>query len=482
MRQTLLTLLLLAGLTNFAFAGNGYRVGIKFTDVNLADSQVYLAHYYGKPLPTIYKIDSARFDKTGMAILQSKDTIVGGIYIVLLSDKKTYFEFLLNNGDDISITAKASELPVGLNFKNSPENDRFISYIRYLGEYSLKQQQYQQELAKAKTKTDSVLVFEKSAAEGKLVTSYRTDYVAKYPGSLLANIFNAMEVPKVPEGKHYLPDGKVDSMFPYDYYRAHYWDKFDFRDDRLVLTPIYDSKLDEYFNKVIPQIPDTFSAEADKLLEKTRGTKELFKYTLHNLAQFAQYSKIMGMDEAFIHLVENYYMKGDAYWLSSDMLAKYVDRAQKIAPNVIGNVAPELKMIDLENKEHSLLGLKAKYTLLIFWSPTCGSCLEEVPKLDSLYRAVLKDKGVRIFAVRTDSDLKIWKEKIDKLKINDWVNVYDPKHTSNYRDLYDVYGTPTVYLLDERKIIQGRRVGHENILQLIEILESGHTPNSQKKS
>jgi thiol-disulfide isomerase/thioredoxin len=139
-------------------------------------------------------------------------------------------------------------------------------------------------------------------------------------------------------------------------------------------------------------------------------------------------------------------------------------------------------MVDLQNKEHSLSGLKAKYTLLVFWSPTCGTCLEEVPKLDSLYRTVLKNKGVKMYAVRTDSDIKIWKEKIDQFGINDWINVYDPERKSNYRALYDVYGTPSVYLLDEKKIIRGKRVGHENILQLIELLEAGHIPNTPKKS
>ena len=233
---------------------------------------------------------------------------------------------------------------------------------------------------------------------------------------------------------------------------------------------------------MLPPLPDTFKAEADKLLEKSRAGAEVFKYTLHTLAKYAQDSKVMGMDEAFVHLVENYYMKGDAFWLNAEQLANYTDRAQKIAPNVLGNVAPELKMVDLNNKPQTLSGVKAKYTLLVFWSPTCGSCLTEVPKIDSLYRAVLKDKGVKIFAVRTDSDVKIWKEKLDQFKINDWTNVYDPEHKSNYKALYDVYGTPSVYLLDEKKIIRGKKLDHNNIIRLIEILESQNVTTNKNKS
>ena len=70
-----------------------------------------------------------------------------------------------------------------------------------------------------------------------------------------------------------------------------------------------------------------------------------------------------------MYLVENYYMKGDAFWLSSDDLAKYTERAQAIAPNVIGNVAPEVKLPNVfTQKEESATGLKARYTLLVFYS------------------------------------------------------------------------------------------------------------------
>jgi hypothetical protein len=35
-------------------------------------------------------------------------------------------------------------------------------------------------------------------------------------------------------------------------------------------------------------------------------------------------------------------MTGQAYWVDSAQLVKIVDRARKIAPNIIGNTAPEL--------------------------------------------------------------------------------------------------------------------------------------------
>lgn len=469
MKRLLSIICCVTALCATASARDGYRISVKFTDMK--DTMVYLAHYYGKPLPTIYKADSARFDKNGVAVLQSKEKTLGGIYIMLLSDKKTYFEFLLNNGDEMEITATAAGLPDAIVFKNSPENEGFLGYERFLKGFGAKQQSLQSKMTAAKSHADSEAVRKEMIASGKDLIDFRHNYVSKHPGTLLSTIFNALEVPQVPEGVHKFANGTVDSTFPYTYYKAHYWDKFDFQDDRLIHTPIYDAKLDEYMNKLVLPYTDSVKKEADWLLAKTRGTKDMFKYTLFYLTKNVENSKIMGMDEVFVYLVENYYMKGDATWLTSEELQKYEKRARDIAPNVIGNLAPDIKMQDIDGKEIPLSSVKSKYTLVVFWDPTCGHCATEIPLLDSVYNAQLKKKGVKVYSVRTEGPVDKWQEFIKKHGLTDWVNVYDPEHHSDYRSKYDVYSTPVIYLLDEKKIIRGKRIDHTNIMQLIEMLE-----------
>lgn len=472
MKRIVLFALLLLCMAKTSSAREGYHIQIKIA--NTQDSMLYLAHYYGKPLPTIYKADSARIGKNGTVTLDSKEPLVGGIYLILLSDKKTYFEFLLNNGDDMTITADAAKLPDGLKFKNSPENDHFQDYVTFLKGYGDEQEKLKKQYQNAKTAEDSASVRKKSADEATKLTKYRRDYVAAHPKTLLAAIFNALEVPQVPEGKHYLEDGVTpDSTFAYRYYKNHYWDDFNLQDDRLIHTPIFDGKLDEYMNRLVTPYPtDSVEKECDMILHKTKGTKELFKYSLWWLTRNVENSKIMGMDEVFVYLVENYYMKGDATWLTSDELQKYIDRAMKIAPNVIGNVAPEVKLPNVVTKQdESMLETKGKYTLLIFFSPDCGHCITEMPEIDSLYRASLKAKGLKIFAVATEGDEKKIKEFKEKHDLKDWTITWDPDHTSDFRSKYDVYSTPTIYLLDEKKIIRGKRLDHTNIGQVLEFVE-----------
>jgi len=476
-------MLLFISLAQISVAQDGYHIRLKMPDVK--DSTVYLAHYYGKAMPTIYKKDSARFDKNGVATFNSKDPdFVGGIYMMLLANRNTYFEFLLNKGDDISITADVKKLPEGVTFKNSPENERFEEYVTFLKGYGTEQQGFQKQMAEAKTKDDSLAIRKKAAVSSLNLTTYRHNYEAKYPNTLLSNIFSALEVPQVPEGPHYLADGVTrDSNFAYNYYKAHFWDGFNFQDDRLIHTPLFDAKLTEYMNKLVYPWPDSVEKEADWLLKKSAGTKEIFKYTLWWITRNVENSKVMGMDEAFVYLVENYYMKGDATWLSSEELSKYTDRAMKIAPNVIGNLAPEIKVPNVTaKKDESLLNLKAKYTLLVFYSPSCGHCQKELPELDSLYRAVLKGKGLKVFTVATEGSEKAITDFIAKNKLEDWTNTWDPDHVGDWRGKYDVYSTPTIYLLNEKKIIKGKRIDHSNIAGLVEMIEKKEKADKKTKS
>ena len=473
---TIIAALLLLGMAQLSMADE-YHIRLKMPDVN--DTMVLLLHYYGKNRPNLFKIDSARFDKKGVAEFKGKDPdFVGGIYVMLLSNRKADFEFLLNKGDDITITAKTTKLDEGyrvdkVTFTNSPENERFEEYVDFLKDYAENEKKFEKQLKEATTAADTAAVRKEAVAYAKKLTDYRRDYEKQHPGTLLANIFNAMEVPEVPEGPHYLEDGKTkDSSFAYRYYKTHYWDGFNFQDDRMIYTPIYDSRLEEYMTKLVLPWPDSVEHESDVLLAKAKGSKDVFHYTLWWLTRYAENSKVMGMDEAFVYLVENYYMKGDAFWLTNDELKKYSDRAQAIAPNVIGNIAPEIILPNVTTKkEENMLTSKAKYTLLVFYSPNCGHCQKELPELDSLYNAVLKAKGLKVFTVATEGDEKGINDFITKNKLGDWTNTWNPEHTSDYHNKYDVYSTPTIYLLDEKKIIRGKRLDHSNLFGLIDMLE-----------
>lgn len=478
MKYFLLTLLTACTCSQL-FAADGYDLKLKFNDYK--DKKVFLAHYYGKPLPTVYKVDSTIVDDKGQATFHRENKIIGGLYIVLLEGNDKYFEFILDNGRSLSMNVTVEKLPMGVVYKNSPDNERFSKYVEYLAGVSDKYQQYSKELAGAKSAPDSSRIQEQFKVLSKEVDEYRTSHIKQNPTSLLSNIFKALEVPKVPTINK--PDGTPDTDAQYQAYKKHFWDNFPFDDERIVYTPILGSKLQEYFSKIVLTIPDSFNRDADEVIRKARASKEVFKYTVHWLAGYTQESELMGMDACFVHLVENYYMKGDAFWLNEGTLKKYIDRARSIAPNVIGNVGPDIEMTRVsDNKKMRLNEVQAKYLLLVFWSPDCGHCEKEIPQVDSLIRAEgLDKKGLKVIGYNVDRDTVKWMSLIRNKKLDSWQHVYDPTKTSEFRSKYDVYGTPSIYLLDDKKIIRGKKLDHTNIAQVMKILEEEQVIKNEKK-
>ena len=137
-------------------------------------------------------------------------------------------------------------------------------------------------------------------------------------------------------------------------------------------------------------------------------------------------------------------------------------------------------MKDTLGKLHTLQEIKADYTALIFYGPTCGHCKKEIPKvkhdIDSLIAA---GHNIETFAVATEFDKADWKKFIHDQKIGDWINVADINHdeegnpvaSSDWRDKYDIYSTPVIYLLDKDKKIIAKRITHSQIVEIISRLE-----------
>tara|TARA_B000000609_G_scaffold113751_1_gene88230 strand:- start:525 stop:1088 length:564 start_codon:yes stop_codon:yes gene_type:complete len=183
-------------------------------------------------------------------------------------------------------------------------------------------------------------------------------------------------------------------------------------------------------------------------------------------------------------MVETYYVTNQCNWVDSTQLAKISDRAQKIAPNLLGRKASEFLdfygrpfMKDTLGKLHTIQEINAEYTVLIFYGPTCGHCKKEVPKVKNVLDSLINlGSSIKTLAVATEFDKKEWKKFIRNQKTGDWINVADINHddegnpvaSSDWRDKYDIYSTPVIYLLDKDKKIIAKRITHNQIADIID--------------
>jgi len=123
-----------------------------------------------------------------------------------------------------------------------------------------------------------------------------------------------------------------------------------------------------------------------------------------------------------------------------------------------------------------LYGVNAPYIVICFWDPTCGHCKEIVPRLDSIYQTKWKREGVKIYGVMVDGGREAWLQFIKDHNLTDWIHVYETQEhleatekagQPGYRQLYDVYETPILYLLDKEKRIIAKKLSYQQLDEVI---------------
>jgi thiol-disulfide isomerase/thioredoxin len=468
-RHYITALLFLTAFT--ALAKDGYQITIKIK--GMANQKLLLGYYYGDKQ---YIRDSAMTDATGKAVFKRDTVLEGGIYLIASEAKNLLFDFVVTE-QIFSLETDTVEYINNMVVKGSVENAAFFNYSKFANQAGLKAYNLEQEMKALKAKGDTTGARLKSEEISKVeesVMDYRKKNIAENPNLLISKIFKMMleiDVPPAPKDANGIV---TDSMFQYNYYREHYFDNFDFSDDRIVRTPIFHPRLQNYILKVTPQIPDSINKAADFVISKAKASKEISKWCIFWITNYYETSQYMGMDAVFVHMAQKYYAdKKATYWVDDALRYKITDRADILHYNLLGVKAQNLNLPDSANIYQSLYNLKGDYTVVVFWDATCGRCKEEMPRLLELYKEQNKNVKAKaankmdVYAVSMTVEPKTWKDYIRENKLP-WTNVHDPNHESNFRRYYDVYSTPVVYLLGKDKKIIAKRLSIEQVKDFIE--------------
>ena len=452
--------------TAFSIACKASDTGydIQFKVKNLPkDCTCFLANYYGDKQ---YIQDTAKVGSDGWIHFKKTKKLPGGIYLLVMPKKK-YFDFLVDDEQHFKMQTDTGNYAKYMKVSNSKENENFYDYLKFIDQKQQEVMPLQAALKKIKNRKDSAKPFtDKIAKIDNEVKEYKKNFIAKNPKTLVTNIFRAMTEPEVPEAPT-LSNGRKDSTFAYRYMTAHYWDNFDFSDERLLRTPLLHSKIKNFLDNLTYPTPDSISVAADKVIEMSKANKEVFKYVLYWVTYTYETSQIMGMDAVFQHMAEKYYMTKQAYWVDSAQLAKISQRAQVLKPILIGKYAPNLTLKDSLYRDVTLYDVNADFTILYFWDYGCSHCKVITPKLVDWYNKVKDSKNVAVFAVGTETNANEWKKFIREHHLN-WINVFDPNYETGFKHTYDIYSTPVIYVLDKNKKIIAKRLDVEQLDGLLD--------------
>ena len=259
----------------------------------------------------------------------------------------------------------------------------------------------------------------------------------------------------------------VDPASNFRRWSKEYWQRCALDNPAMIRSPFLLRNLDFYFDKVCPPIPDSVVAALDVLFSEDVAPGVL-DIIVSKLTIRFEGSKVMGMDKAFVYMVDKFYRTGKATWETEENLQKIVRKADELSWNLLGSVAPDFEFIRMDGTKDWLSSHhNGNLHVLYFWDATCSHCQKTTPVLKAFYDK-FHDRGIEVIAVTTEADLADWKEYVAKNDL-DWINGYDNRFNQvTFRHYYYIPTTPLVMLLDGNGKILAKNISIEDLERLVD--------------
>ena len=435
--------------------------------------KIYLGTNYGN---NKVFADSCILNEKSEGVFKSKTKLTPGIYFIVSPKMSILFDLLVDDKQSFSISADT------LNLKNvkiigSKDNELFQSYSKIINDLFVELYDIEQKFKASSTAADSAKFKEAYTIKDKEIKQKRKSFMNANPNSLMSFLLQTMDIPEIPTIP--IVNGKADSLYPFRYVKSHYWDNIVFNDNRLLRTPFFEKKLDDYFKNYVSREPDSIIDEVNYMLTVAKTGKEIYPFLLFKFTNKYISPEYMGQDKVFLHIYQNFFAKGDTLLLNEESKKSLRERAYSLMANQLGLPAPVLVLNDINDKRFELYNIKAPYTFIAFWDPLCSHCKVEIPRLDSMYKASWKNLNIKVIAVNTNfKEQDAWKKFIKELQLTEWINGYQSEEDFNteikegrpttIRQLYDVFKTPTFYLLDKDKKIVAKNLTIEQFNDFIQ--------------
>ncbi|HBF88496.1 MAG TPA: hypothetical protein DDX39_07635 [Bacteroidales bacterium] len=434
----------------------GYNINVKLE--GFKNSKLYLGYHFGHKK---FIIDTSFVDANNTAVFEGKNKLEGGIYLIILPSKK-FFEIVIDQDQHFYVETDTSDFIMSMKVKDSEENTRFNNYQKNMRKLQVRMYDLKVRMNSNLNHNDSLAYLEKELKKYELeVKQLWKDEALKNEGSLLGKLIKAMIEPEYPQ--NYTPK---DSLEAVRYYKKHYFDNIDFSDERMLKTPILNSKIKNFLENYLDYHPDSIISLLNYVIAPMKKNNKVYKYMIMQILSHFETNILFGYDEVFIYIAEKYFINDADFWKEPVYLSKIQNRVDVKKRIITGQIAPDLKLKTINDEPLNLYGINSKMTILYFWNPDCGHCQIVTPELHTVYEKY-KEKGIIVFAVFTEGNKEEWNKYIHEKGISDWINVYDPDYTSKFKEVYDIMGTPIMFVLDENKRIIAKKINPSALEKII---------------
>jgi len=437
------------------FAQENYKIDIQFQSKMPAE-QLYLIGYYGHDLLVM---DSCVTDDNSRCVFFLDENVYPGMYRIENASKSGVD--VLYNYEDIEISINRYFWLDSLEVKKSEETKIFIEYLRNKASFEQRLELLQPlVIYYPKGDTFYPMIETKVKVLEDKYSAYLNGIFEDHENSVVAKIVRIDQ----------LPDIDPAALYPEltDFYREHYFDSVDLEDTIIINTPVLPAKLINYLSLYVSQgasrekQEEDFIKAVDALMEFTSGSEEVQEMVINYLIDGFQ---AYGFEKVMTHLVENYLVNNSC--VSDQKQSELLKRVDGFKTMAIGKKASNIELPDEKGNPISLIETSKDYKVILFWASWCPHCSSMIPELKSLKKKY--NKEVDFIAVSVDSDQEEWKKAINENKF-DWMNLSDLNGWDNKAAIdYNVYATPTFFVLDKDLKIVGKPVSG---IELEEILKN----------
>lgn len=451
-RSTILFSLLF--LASFSFGQNKLNLSVKID--GYSGGHVKLIGIYGDQN---YIVDSFPIQQNGAVFLTKDSLLHQGLYYLLLPDYKN-FSFLLDHHQSFSITTSKSSIIASLKAHDNLCNRLYFESLQLQEKQDSIQKIIQNNPAQ-KTENEAEYTRLNNAKSEHLANCLRS-----YPDNFYTLFKKAGQNPTFVEMRK--SNGEIDTFAQLQYYRLQFWENVDFKDTRLLRTPVIVNKLRRFIKELTPQNPDSIIVQADYIIKRVLPYKDMFSFISNWIALQYQPTKtnVMDGEAVFVHIIDTYFDEKSADWFQPGELEKLKKKTSEMRASLLNKKGPNVVSNAPDGSKKSIYEITAPYIIVYMYTPNCEHCKEETPKLRQFYQE-WKSKGVEIFAIVIETNYNEWLQYIEKNQINDWINVYDPTNASIYAKYY-VDVTPEMYVLNPERIIIGKNLNSSQLSTIIE--------------
>lgn len=238
------------------------------------------------------------------------------------------------------------------------------------------------------------------------------------------------------------------------YLVAHYWDRFSFADSLQFMNQ------PEMVEQAVVDYVDLFrlvpAAEAENslsaLMDQASVTLNGFLFFYNTLEKYLYDATSPMRNEALFIPVLQKMMASNK--LNDDDKLRPAMLLKSVSKNKVGSMAADFSYTKPDGSQHRLSELQTPLILLLFFDPECDDCHQVIMRLEKtdVLNQLTADRQLTVLAVYPGENKRLWQTMAQHM-LPTWEIGMDESQTIYNKELYDILGFPSMYLLDQHKTV-----------------------------